>query len=216
MTDYTLHCFLESGNAYKPALLLELAGADWRAEFVDFMNGATRTPEFRALNEMGEVPVFVDHTMRDENDENLTLTQSGVILYHLCERFTDFAPRDKLEDRECLRWILFDNHKLTGTLAPYRFLTHFMKQEGEHTRFLHGRMTGAFKTLERRLEGRDWVATDRCTIADLSLCGYLYWPDHIGVDWAADYPQIARWLDAIKGLANWKPPEAILPSEPVG
>jgi glutathione S-transferase len=29
MTEFTLDCFLESGNAYKAALMLELSGADW-------------------------------------------------------------------------------------------------------------------------------------------------------------------------------------------
>ena len=28
MAEYTLHCFAQSGNAYKPALALQLAGAD--------------------------------------------------------------------------------------------------------------------------------------------------------------------------------------------
>ena len=36
-----LHCFGESGNAYKAALTLELSGYDWEPVFVDFFNGAT-------------------------------------------------------------------------------------------------------------------------------------------------------------------------------
>jgi hypothetical protein len=31
MAEYTLYCFAQSGNAYKPALALELAGVDWNA-----------------------------------------------------------------------------------------------------------------------------------------------------------------------------------------
>ena len=53
-----LHCFGESGNAYKAALAMELAGMDWQPVHVDFFKGATRAPEFRALNPMGEVPVL--------------------------------------------------------------------------------------------------------------------------------------------------------------
>ncbi|MGB4826030.1 MAG: glutathione S-transferase N-terminal domain-containing protein, partial [Paracoccaceae bacterium] len=70
-----LHCFGESGNAYKCALALTFSGMDWQPVFVDFFNGATRTPEFRQLNEMGEVPVLVD------GDE--VLSQSGVILDYI-------------------------------------------------------------------------------------------------------------------------------------
>jgi hypothetical protein len=58
MAEYVLHCFAQSGNAYKPALALELAGADWAPRFVDFLAGETRTPACRALNVMGEVPML--------------------------------------------------------------------------------------------------------------------------------------------------------------
>ncbi len=66
-----LHCFGESGNAYKAALTMTLAGVEWEPVFVDFFNGASRTPEFRALNIMGEVPVMVDG--------DLVISQSAVI-----------------------------------------------------------------------------------------------------------------------------------------
>jgi glutathione S-transferase len=67
----TLHCFGESGNAYKAALTLELSGAEWTPAYVDFFNGGVRTPEFLDLNVMGEVPVL--------EDGDMVLTQSGVI-----------------------------------------------------------------------------------------------------------------------------------------
>ena len=207
MTDYTLHGFVQSGNAYKPALMLQLAGADWKARFVDFMNGANRQPEFLALNEMGEVPVLVDHTQ----DDDVTITQSGVMLHHLAKRFTDFGPRDAAEEREIWRWILWDNHKMTGTLAPYRFMTHFMKLENDATENYGQRMRGALKTLNQRLASRDWVATDRCTIADISLAGYLFWPEQSGLDMER-IPNVARWLERIRALPRYATPEDILPT----
>ena len=65
MADYTLHCFVESGNAYKAALMLQLTGADWQPVWVDFFHGGVRTPEFLAINEMGEAPVLIDHREGD-------------------------------------------------------------------------------------------------------------------------------------------------------
>ena len=56
----TLYCFGESGNAYKAALTLELAGVDWTENFVDFFKGEARSDAFKAINPMGEVPVLVD------------------------------------------------------------------------------------------------------------------------------------------------------------
>jgi len=207
MTDYTLHCFLQSGNAYKAALMLQLTGADWKPQFVDFMNGASRTPEFRAINEMGEVPVLIDHTQGD-----VTLSQSGLILWHLAEPFPQFAATNPVEQREVLRWILFDNHKMTGSLSIFRFLRTFMnKGDSPEAQFMKGRMIGALKTLDRRLDGRDWVAAPHCTIADISLCGYLFWPEESEID-LTDYQHIANWLDRIAALPNYARPEDIMPA----
>ncbi len=211
MADYTLHCFLESGNSYKPALMLELAGADWDARWVNFFKGEHRSPEYLAQNEMGEVPLLIDHSQGD-----VPVSQSGVILWHLAERFTQFAADNAADNREVLRWVLFDNHKLTGNVATYRFLHKFMeKGETPEGQFTQGRMIQALKVLNRRLDGRDWVAADKVTIADISLCGYLFWPDHFGVDWA-DYPHIGAWLKRIEDLPNYSKPENILPSGPSG
>ena len=207
MADFTLHCFLESGNAFKTALMLQLCGANWEARWVNFFEGEHRKPDYLAQNSMGEVPLLIDHT---END--LPLSQTGVQLYHLCEKLDQFGPQDKWEDREILRWILFDNHKLTGNIATYRFLNKFMgKGDTPEGEFVKARMIQAIKMLNRHLDGRDWTAADRPTIADISLIGYLTWPDHYGVTWD-DYPHIKNWLDRMASLPNYQPPEEILPT----
>ena len=206
MPDYTLHCFLESGNAYKAALMLRLCGADWEPLWVDFFKGGSRTPEFRELNEMAEVPVLIDHTQND-----IAISQSGVILIHLAGKFGAFEPRGPAENREVLRWLFWDNHKLTSYIATYRFQTRFLKKQDDVSEFFKARAFSAIKTLDRHLEGRSWIAADRATIADLSACGYLFWPDHIGVEWS-EYPNIDAWLGRIKSLKNWAAPEDLLPS----
>ena len=66
-----LYCFGESGNAYKAALAMELAGVDWEPIYVDFFKGEARSPEYRDVNVMAEVPTLIDG--------NLTLSQSGAI-----------------------------------------------------------------------------------------------------------------------------------------
>jgi glutathione S-transferase len=206
MADYTLHCFLQSGNAYKAAQMLALTGSDWEPVWVDFFNGETRTPEFRKINPMGEVPVLVD------NRKGLTITQSGNMLYHLAGETGQFKPETDEEEREVLRWILWDNHKLTSYTATYRFLRNFAKKEGSpETEFFKGRMIAAMKILNGWLADRDWVAADRPTIADLSISGYLFWPQDVGISWDT-YPAIGAWLERIRNLDRWAAPEALLPS----
>lgn len=206
MAEYTLYCFAQSGNAYKPALALQLAGADWAPRFVDFFGGETRTPEYRAINVMGEAPVLEHRGIR--------LSQSGVILDYLAGTLGMFGPRDDAERREILRWLLWDNHKLTSYTATYRFLRTFTAEpDPAVVAFLRGRAENAWKVLDAHLGGRRFVVGDRLTIADLSLCGYLFWPDEIGVDWAA-YPSIRDWLARVSAQPRWLHPYELMPGHP--
>jgi glutathione S-transferase len=210
MPEYRLHCFAQSGNSYKAALMLQLAGADWAPVFVDFFNGANRSAEFRALNPMGEVPVL-------EHD-GLVLAQSGVILDYLAGTLGRFGPRDEAGRREILRWILWDNHKLTSYNATWRFLTNFApedKRSAEVIDFLAGRGRAALGVLDTHLAGRDWIAGEAMTIADLSCVGYMFYEDEFPIDWAADYPAVTAWRERIRALPGWKHPYDLMPGHPI-
>ncbi|TWI37064.1 glutathione S-transferase family protein [Paracoccus sulfuroxidans] len=200
-----LFCFGESGNAYKAALTLELSGYDWSPVFVDFFNGEARSPAFREINEMGEVPVF--------REDGLTLSQSAIIQLHVAKKTGKFLGRDR---DEVMRWLLWDNHKMSGQAGTTRFLMNFIPPEKRPEQvigFLQGRMKAAYKVLDARLSGRKWLADDVPTIADFACCGYLYYPEPFGFA-RADWPHIDAWLDRIAGLPGWKHPYDLMPGHP--
>jgi len=203
-----LFCFGESGNAYKAALTMELAGYDWAPHYVDFFGGETRTPAYRALNAMGEVPVL------QEGDR--VLSQSGVIQFHVAERTGEFLGPDAEARQQVLRWVLWDNHKLSGQAGTARFLMNFLpeaKRPEGVIPFLQGRLRAAYATLDGHLSGRDWIAGDTPTIADFACCGYLYYPEPFGFDRGA-WPAIDAWLDRIAALPGWKHPYDLMPGSP--
>jgi glutathione S-transferase len=209
--EYKLYCFAQSGNAYRAALMLNLIGADWEPVYVDFFKGGeTRTPKYRAeINEMGEVPVLAHGGKK--------LSQSGVILTYLAERSGQFKPEGEHERLEALRWIIFDNQKLNGFLGPYRFLRNFAKTPGDPAvmAFLKGRIDSSLAVVDQRLAGRSFILGERPTIADLSLCAYLYYPvDEFGFDIPGTYKNIAAWLERIKALPGWKHPYELMPGHP--
>lgn len=209
MTDYTLHCIVESGNAYKAALMLQLCGEDWQPLWLDFFKGAARSPEFLKMSNMAEIPVLIDHKNNDK-----AYSQSGVILSLLAERTGKFGGKDREEELEILRWLFWDNHKLTGNVSVLRVLKKFLnKGDGPEAAYFKPRVDAALSTLENHLSENEWVVGGRPTIADISICGYLFWPDHIDMTWK-EHPSIAAWLERIKQLDNWAAPEALMPSGP--
>ena len=171
-----LHCFGESGNAYKAALTLTLADAEWEPVFVDFFKGESRSPEFRALNVMGEVPVL--------EDGDLILTQSGVIQDYISSKTGKLGGRSAAERREVLRWMFFDNHKVSGVAGPLRFNMNYLpedKRNADVNNFMAMRLASALKVMETHLEDRDWLAGEDITIADIACAGYLFYTEDFTV-----------------------------------
>lgn len=204
-----LYCFGESGHSYKAALGLAMSGLEWEPVFVDFFGGETRSPEYReTVNELGEAPVLVDG--------DVTVTQSGVILDYLSEKHGKFGGKDKDEAREILRWILWDNHKLSAIAGVTRFLMTFLppeKQPKEVIAHYQARLKGAYAILDKHLEGRDWIVGDGPTNADFTCCGYLYYPEPFGFD-RADWPNIDAWLTRLSEQPGWKAPYDLMPGSP--
>ena len=227
MAEYQLYCMKESGNSYKAALMLQLAGCDWEPVWVDYFHGATREESFRReMNELGEVPVLVHHdnvhhdkahqdkVRGDEKRGDKKLTQSGVILTYLAERTGKFGPRTDEERLEILRWMLFDNHKFTSYFATLRFLVGLQKSgETPVTEFLRGRAMAAFGLVEKHLTDRVFILGDRLTIADLSLAGYLFYDEPTGID-RSQFPRINAWTQRIAAQPGWKHPYALMPGAP--
>lgn len=204
-----LHCFGESGNAYKAALTLTLADAEWEPVFIDFFKGATRSPEFRALNIMGEVPVL------ELEDGTTILTQSGVIQDYISSKTGKLGGRSAAERREVLRWMFFDNHKVSGVAGPLRFNMNFLpkdKRNADVNNFMAMRLASALKVMETHLDGRSWLAGEDITIADIACAGYLFYEEDFTFD-RTEYPNINRWLDAIAEQPGWKHPYDLMPRE---
>ena len=202
-----LHCFGESGNAYKAALTLELAGINWSPVYVDFFGGAARSDEYRDLNIMAEAPVLVQG--------DFSLSQSGAIQQWVVDQTGNLggSPEDKYE---VLRWVLFDNHKMSSQAGVTRFLMNFLPEDKrplEVIKFMQGRVLDALKILDTHLESRTWIAGNTMTIADIANCGYLFYPEPYGFI-RANWPNIDSWLSRIEATTGWKHPYDLMPGNP--
>ena len=138
-----------------------------------------------------------------------------MILDYLAETLGKCGPADASERREILRWLLWDNHKLTSYTATYRFMRTFTKDANPVVLdVFRKRAQTAWGVLDAHLAHRRYVVADRLTIADLSLCGYLFFPEEIGVDWSA-YPGIRGWLERIQSEPRWVHPYTLMPGHPL-
>lgn len=208
MTTYRLHYFPESGNSYKLALMLTLCGQTFDPVWTDFGGGVTRTTEWRAtVNAMGEIPVLEEGGQR--------LTQTAPILLRLADRYGRFGGQNDAERFEVLRWLFWDNHKLTGYMATYRYLRAFTPSpDAAVLAFLRRRLDDFLGILNGHLQDHAFMIGDRPTVADISLMAYLSFPKHeSGYDLAATHPGVDAWLGRISELPGWRSPYELLPGK---
>jgi glutathione S-transferase len=187
-----LHDYAASGNCYKVRLLLALLGQPYERVPVDIFAGDTLTDGFAALNPARTTPVL-------ELVDGRALPESAAILWYLAEG-TAFLPDDRFERAQVLRWLCFER-ALTPAVAGARFQVMTGRTDDE-TPLLLGKGREILATLDRRLGGRDWVAVDTPTIADIALFGYTHVAHDAGFDLAA-HPAIEAWLDRVRALPGY-------------
>jgi glutathione S-transferase len=205
---YRLHYFPESGNSYKLALMLTLCGQTFEPVWTDFGSRVTWTPEWRAtVNPMGEIPVL--------EEDGAKLTQTGPILLRLADRYNRFGGVADDERFEVLRWLFWDNQKLSAHMATYRFMRTFTrKPDPAVLRYLRARVDDFLGIVEHQVADRRFIVGHAATIADLSMCAYLSYPaDETGYDLKSSHPHVHAWLARIAALPGWKAPYDLLPGD---
>jgi glutathione S-transferase len=208
MPVYRLHYIPESGNSYKLALMLTLCGQTFEPVWTDFGGGATRTPEWRrTVNEMGEIPVL--------EADGVRLTQTAPILLKLAEQYGRFGGENPAEKFEVLRWLFWDNHKLTGYMATYRYNRAFTPSPDPHVlAHFRKRLDDFLGILERHMQRQAFAVGERATVADLSMMAYLSYPsDETGYDFAMSHPAIHAWLLRLASLPGWRAAYDLLPGK---
>ena len=208
MPVYRLHYFPESGNSYKLARMLTLCGQTFEPVWTDFGGGVTRTPEWRRdVNPMGEIPVLEVDGER--------LTQTAPLLLQLAEQSGRFGADTGQEKFELLRWLFWDNHKLTSYMASYRFMRTFTPSaDPQVLEYFRKRLDDFLGILDTHLQHNDFAIGRRVTVADFSMMAYLHFPaDETGYDFAASHPAVKAWLDRIASLPGWRSAYGLLPGK---
>jgi glutathione S-transferase len=156
---------------------------------------------------MGEIPVL--------EEDGQALTQTGPILLRLAEKFGRFQGADAAARYEVLRWLFWDNQKLSGFMAMYRYRRAFTPStDAKVLDFMRRRVDDFLDIIERRFEAQPFIAGDAPTVADLSMTGYLAFPKHeAGYDLAVSHPAVHAWLQRIAALPGWMAPYDLLPGQ---
>jgi glutathione S-transferase len=186
-----------SGNCLKARVMLDQVGAQYERVVVDLFAGETRTPEHFARNPDGRVPVL-------ELDSGEFLPESNAILLHLAEG-TEYLPSDPLGRARVYAWMMFEQNQVEANLGVARFLAMSGRAESVPEVFAdrQRRARDALATLERALDGREFLVGDAYSVADLSLYAYVHAAEDAGIP-LAPYPAVAAWVQRVAALPGFE------------
>ena len=198
-------------NGWKVAMLLEElkdhAGVDYRLVPVNIGKGDQFTPEFLAISPNNRMPAIVDNDPSPEyGPEPVPVFESGAIMLYLADKFGMFGGTGARVQKEVMEWLFWQ----TGNQGPMGGqLSHFVNYapkdkdnsySEERYRNEYDRCLGV---LDRRLEGREWIAGDEYTIADMMNWPWVLIAKPLTGD-LEPYKNVARWRSAIKDRATTK------------
>jgi glutathione S-transferase len=201
----TLYGMTDSGNCYKPRLLLAKLGIPFRHVEVSTMDGSTHTPDYLALNPNGKVPLL-------QFEDGRTLAESNAILLHLAEG-TRLFPTDAYERALAYQWLFFEQYSHEPQIAVRRSLVKYPHLAAQAT---EGRMAAlleggnkALAVMEDRLSRAPFFAGETISVADLALYAYTHDATIAGFD-LARFPFVSAWLARVaedEGHVEigWKP-----------
>lgn len=198
--SFVLYDYLPSGNGYKCRLTLKALGMPYELVPMNIVSGATRTPEFLAINPNGKVPVLVV-------PGHGPLAESHAIIGYLAEG-SALVPADAFERALMWQWMGFEQYQLEPGVATVRFWLQSLKKTpeelGERYKERFERGADALAVLERSLAGRRWLVGDSVTLADIALFAYTHVADEAGYR-LEDFPAIGAWIGRFKSLPWYAP-----------
>jgi glutathione S-transferase len=169
---------------------LQELGVPFEAITVDLLAGENQRAEFLKLNPAGKLPVLVDG--------DVVLTESVAIVRYLGEKYPEknFLPRDLAQRAQVDRWLLFAATELEQPL--WRIARHTgIYPESDRSPADIALAQRDFQpmaaVLEQHMQGREYVATDRVTIADFVMGYTLDWANEVKL--LGECPRLRAYMD---------------------
>lgn len=194
MSGLILHEYAASGNCYKIRLTAAHLGIPVERRQYDILRGETRTPGFTGgVNADGRIPVLQigDDYLPESNAACVYLAHGSPLI-----------PHDRFDHADMLRWMFWEQYNHEPNIATLRFWRRYVGEaalDAAQRGAIAGKEAQGAKALalmDAHLARTEWMAAGRFTLADIALYAYTHVADEGGFR-LADYPNVARWLDAV-------------------
>lgn len=180
-------------NAHKVTLFLEEAGVPYTLHPVNIGAGEQFRPEFLAIAPNNRMPAIVDHAPAD-GGAPVSVFESGAILLYLAEKTGRFLPADRRGRTATLEWLFWQMAGLGPMTGQYGHFHVYAPETIPYAQERYAREAQRLLgVLDRRLEGRSFLAGDDYTIADMAC-----------YPWISPYTKAPLDLEPHANLRRWR------------
>ncbi|NGM18706.1 glutathione S-transferase family protein [Roseomonas stagni] len=180
-------------NGRKISVALEEMGLPYKVHTVNISKNEQFEPAFLAISPNNRIPAIVDPD--GPGGAPISVFESGAILLYLAEKTGKFMPADPRGKVAVTEWLMWQ----MGGFGPMPGQVHhfLMQPEGPARDYgfkrYHTETKRLYGVLEKRLAGRDFVATEgEPSIADFAILGWAWRHERHEVPFG-DLPNVAAW-----------------------
>ncbi len=188
-------------NGHKITLFLEEVGLEYRALPVNIGKGDQFKPEFLKIAPNNRIPAIVDDQPSDGGPA-ISIFESGAILLYLADKTGKLIPQDIRGRTEALEWLFWQMAGLGPMAGQNGHFNHAAPEKLPYAINRYERETARlFAVLDKRLEGRDFVAgpgRGEYSIADIASYPWTRNYARLNQD-IEQFPNLKRWQAAIAG-----------------
>ena len=190
-------------NCRKVLAGLDLLGAPFELNHVDYFKAEQKAPAYVAINPNASLPAMVDG--------DLVLWESNAILQYAADKMgaETAYPRDLKVRADINRWLLWESSSWFPSCYVFLVENCVKPLLGSQpdAAVLDAQAAQFHKLagiLDARLAARPWVTGNNPTIADIALAApmHLHGWQQLPIN---DHPNLKRWLlDKVENLPSWK------------
>ncbi len=188
--------FWPTPNGWKASIMLEELGIPYEVKLVNIGKGEQFAPDFLAIAPNNRMPAIIDPEGPD--GAPISVFESGAILQYLGRKFQRFYPQDERGRVETEEWLMWQMGGFGPMLGQNHHFRHYAPEQVPYAIERYFNETHRlYGVLERRLEGREFVAAGEYTIADIAIFGWAQRWQRQGIDLGA-FPNVAAWRERLE------------------
>lgn len=178
-------------SAFRCYWLMEEMGISYETMPLDFTKGEHKSPEYLQLNPNGKVPTIMD--------DGFVLWESLAINYYLIEKYNGVELVGNLatDHAEVNKWNIWSITHLSESFFPLVMQKYFNTPDSEATKDAKEKELPRYlAVLENHLSGKEYMALDKFTLADITAMSVANMAVFVGYDLSA-YSNITSWMERL-------------------